>query len=106
MTAILEGETELREGIAAVKTLVMLSLDKENKAIIKANDKRGVHKRLYNSSDEGIQEAASGVIREIEGNKKHSSKSSGMSALSFFLFKQYFDSTLTLRALSSHGERS
>ena len=84
MAAILDGDTELLEGIAVVKTLYMLSLDEENKAIIKAKDNRGVLKKLYNSSDEGIQQATSGVIREIEGKKEHSSKSSGMSALSVF----------------------
>ena len=84
MAAILDGDSELLEGVAAVKTLYMLSLDEENKAIIKANDNRGVLKRLYNSSDEGIQQATSGVIKEIEGKKEHSSKSSGKSALSFF----------------------
>ncbi|XP_044170066.1 uncharacterized protein LOC122954100 [Acropora millepora] len=75
LAAILDGDSELLEGVAAVKTLYMLSLAEENKAIIKDNDNRGVLKRLYNSSDEGIQQVT-GVIKEIEGKKEHSSNSS------------------------------
>ena len=87
MAAIVEGKTDLLGGVAAVKALYLLSLDEENKAIIKANDKKGLLKRIYNSSEEGIQKAASGVKRKIQGKKELNSKSSGMSALSFFHLK-------------------
>ena len=83
----MEGKTDLQRVVAAVKTLYTLSLDEENKAIIKANDNKGLLKRIYNSSVEGIQEVVAGVIREIEGKKNHNSKSCGMSALSFFYLK-------------------
>ena len=35
MATMLKGETDLRERLAAVKALYMLSFDEENKAIIK-----------------------------------------------------------------------
>ena len=41
-------------------------------------------KILYNLGDKEIQQAASGVIWEIEGKKEHNTKSSSMFALSFF----------------------
>ena len=87
MAAIVEDETDLQGVESAVKTLYTLSLNEKNKARIKDNDKKGLLKRLYDSSNEGIQEVVSGVIREIEGKKEHNSKSSGMSALSFFYLK-------------------
>ena len=83
----MEDETDLQGVESAVKTLYTLSLNEKNKARIKDNDKKGLLKRLYDSSNEGIQEVVSGVIREIEGKKEHNSKSSGMSALSFFYLK-------------------
>ena len=80
---MLENQTDLLEGFTAVEALYMLSFDKENKAIIKADKDKGLLENLHNSNDKGIQQAASGVIWEIEGKKEHISKSSGMFALSF-----------------------
>ena len=85
MVALLEDETDEtdpEEGFAALEALYMLSFDEENKAIIKADKDKGLLENLHNSSDKGIQQAASGVIWEIEGKKEHISKSSGMFALS------------------------
>ena len=84
MVALLEDKLCLLE-VTAIRTLYMLSFDEENKAIIKANDDKGELKMLYNSSDEGIQQAASGMIWEIEGKNEHNSKSSGISVTSFFI---------------------
>ncbi|XP_015753413.1 PREDICTED: uncharacterized protein LOC107333164 isoform X2 [Acropora digitifera] len=75
LVALLEDKLCLLE-VTAIRTLYMLSLDEENKAIMKANDHKGELKIFYNSSDEGIQQAASGMIWEIEGKKEHNSKSS------------------------------
>ena len=75
MAAILEDKICLLE-VATLKTLYLLSLDEENKAIMKANDDEGVLEVFYNSRDEGIQQAASGMIWEIEGKNEHNSKSS------------------------------
>ena len=83
MVAILEDKICLLE-VATLKTLYLLLLDEENKAILKGNDDKGLLKDLCNSRDEGIQRAAPDVIWEIEGKKEHNSISSGMSALSFF----------------------
>ena len=102
MAAMLEDATDLREGLAAVEALYMLSFDEENKAIIKDDSGMDVLENLHNSDDKNIQQAASGVMWEIEDKKEHNSKSSGMFALSFF----YLNNILTLRALSAHGERS
>ena len=107
MAAILKDETDLRERLAAVKALYMLSFDEENKDIIKDDsDIMDLLQNLHNSGDKEIQQAASGVIWEIAGKEEHNTKSSGMFALSFFLLKQYFESILTLRAPSTHGEKS
>ena len=82
---MLKDETDLAERLAAVKALYMLSLDEENKVVIK--DDSGImhllHSLLY-SGDKEVELAASGVIWEIEGKEKHSTKSSGMFALSLF----------------------
>ena len=51
MAPIVEGKPDLLGGVAAFKTLYMLSLDEENKARIKAYDKKGLLKSLYNSSE-------------------------------------------------------
>ena len=80
---MLENQTDLLEGFAAVEALYMLSFVEENKAIIKADNDKGLLENLHNSSDARIQQAASGVIWEIEGKKEHISKSSGMFVLSF-----------------------
>ena len=87
MSALLEDETDetiSEEGFAALEALYMLSFDEENKAIIKADKDKGLleNLHLHNSSDKGIQQAASGVIWEIEGKKEHIWNSSGMFALS------------------------
>ncbi|XP_015780024.1 PREDICTED: uncharacterized protein LOC107357902 isoform X3 [Acropora digitifera] len=79
LAAMLEDETDEidpEEGFAALEALYMLSFDEENKAIIKADKDKGLLENLHNSSDKGIQQAASGVIWEIEGKKEHISKSS------------------------------
>ena len=83
---MLKGKTDLRERLAAVKALYMLSFDEENKAMIKADsDIADLLKSLQKSGDKEIQQAASGVIWEIEGKKEHNIKSSGMFALSFLI---------------------
>ena len=51
MAPIVEGKTDLLGGVAAFKTLYMLSLDEGNKARIKAYDKKGLLKSLYTSSE-------------------------------------------------------
>ena len=83
---MLKDETDLRERLAAVKALYMLSFDDGNKDIMKNDsDIMDLLKILHNSSDKEIQQAASGVIWEIEGKKEHNNKSSSMFALSFSL---------------------
>ncbi|XP_074615176.1 uncharacterized protein LOC141874718 isoform X1 [Acropora palmata] len=68
LATMLKGETDLRERLAAVKALYMLSFDEENKAIIKADS--GIMDLLHNSGEKEIKQAASGVIWEIEGKKE------------------------------------
>ena len=84
MVALLEDETDVLVEFAALEALYTLSFDEENEAIIKDNDKKGLLENLHNSSGNGIQQTVSHVMWEIEGKKEHNSKSSGMSALSFF----------------------
>ena len=82
---MLKDETGLRERLAAVKALYMLSFDDENKIIIKAHsDIMDLLQNLLDSGDKEIEQAGSGVIWEIEGKEKHNNKSSGMFALSLF----------------------
>ena len=78
---MLKGETDLRERLAAVKALYMLSFDEENKAIIKADS--GIMDLLHNSGEKEIKQAASGVIWEIEGKKEANIKTCGIFDLSF-----------------------
>ena len=82
---MLEDETDLLGALAAVNALYMLSFDEETKGIIKADSDRNRLENLHNSGDKKIQQAASGVVWEIEGKKEHNSKSSGMFALPFFI---------------------
>ena len=82
---MLKDEIDLRERLAAVKALYMLSFDKENKDIIKGDsDIMDLLKDLLNSVDEEILQAAAEVVCEIAGKEEHNTKSSGMFALSFF----------------------
>ncbi|KAK2565261.1 hypothetical protein P5673_011214 [Acropora cervicornis] len=71
LATMLKGETDLRERLAAVKALYMLSFDEENKAIIKADSGiMDLLQSLHNSGEKEIKQAASGVIWEIEGKKE------------------------------------
>ena len=82
---MLKDETDLPERLAAVKALYMLSFDEENKIIIKYySDIMDLLQNLLDSGDKEIEQAASGVIWEIEGKEKLNNKSSGMFALSLF----------------------
>ena len=84
---MLKDETDLRERIAAVKTLYMLSFDDGKKDIMKNDsDIMDLLRILHNSGDKEIGQAASGVISEIEGKKEHNTKSPSMFDLSFFFF--------------------
>ena len=81
---MLKGETDLRERLAAVKALYMLSFDEENKAIIKADSGiMDLLQSLHNSGEKEIKQAASGVIWEIEGKKEANIKTCGIFDLSF-----------------------
>ena len=51
MAPIVEGKTDLLGEVAAFSTLYLLSLDEENKARIKAYDKKGRLEILYKSSE-------------------------------------------------------
>ena len=82
---MLKDETDLRESLAAVKALYILSFDAENKVTIKTySDIMNLLQNMLDSGDKEIEQAASGVIWEIEGKEKHNTKSSGMFALSLF----------------------
>ena len=73
-------ENQLDERLAAVKALYMLSFDEANKAMIKSDqDTMALLQNLQKSENKEIQQAASGVIWEIEGKKGHAT-SSGESA--------------------------
>ena len=73
-------ENQEDERLAAVKALYMLSFDEANKAIIKADqDTMALLQTLQKSENQEIQQAASGVIWEIEGKKGHAT-SSGVAA--------------------------
>ena len=82
---MLKDVIDLRERLAAVKALYMLSFDDGNQDIMKNDsDIMDLLKILHQSGDKETQQAASGVICEIEGKKEHNTKSSSMFALSFF----------------------
>ena len=82
---MLKDKTDVGERVAAVKALYMLSFDAENKITVKAySDIMNLLQNLLDSGDKEIEQAASGVIWEIEGKEKHNTKSSGMFALSLF----------------------
>ena len=82
---MLKDVIDLRERLAAVKALYMLSFDDGNKDIMKNDsDIMDLLKILHQSGDKETQQAASGVICEIEGKKERNTKSSGIFALSFF----------------------
>ncbi|XP_015764482.1 PREDICTED: uncharacterized protein LOC107343429 [Acropora digitifera] len=83
LATMLKGETDLRERLAAVKALYMLSFDEENKAIIKADSSiMDLIQSLHNSGEKEIKQAASGVIWEIEGKKEANIKTCGIFDLS------------------------
>ncbi|XP_044170071.1 uncharacterized protein LOC122954105 [Acropora millepora] len=77
LAAMLKDEADLRERLAFLKALYMLSFDKENKDIIKADSNiMDLLQNLQHSGDKEIQQAASGVIWEITGKEEHKTKSS------------------------------
>ena len=78
---MLKGVEEYEEErSAAVKALYMLSFDKTNKEMIKSDqDTMALLRSLQCSDNKEIQQAASGVMWEIDGKKEHI-HSSGKSA--------------------------
>ncbi|XP_067030746.1 uncharacterized protein [Acropora muricata] len=77
LAAMLKDETDLRERLAAVEALYMLSFDEDNKVVMKDdNDIMGLLHCLLDSDDEEIQLASAGVVWEIAGKEKHKTKSS------------------------------
>ena len=96
---MLKDETDLRERLAAVEALYMLSFDEDNRVVMKDDsDIMGLLHCLLNSGDEEIQLAAAGVVWEIAGKEKHNTKSSGMFALSLF----YLNNILNRLWLEKH----
>lgn len=73
LVSMLDGQDYKQEEIlAAVKALYMLSFDETNKATIKSDSNTVVLLRsLQNSDNKEIQQAASGIIWEIEGKEEH-----------------------------------
>ena len=78
---MLDGQDYKQEEIlAAVKALYMLSFDETNKATIKSDSNTVVLLRsLQNSDNKEIQQAASGIIWEIEGKEEHDTHCTGTS---------------------------
>ncbi|XP_078359598.1 uncharacterized protein LOC144644064 isoform X1 [Oculina patagonica] len=69
-------EEHEEERVAAMKALYMLSFDEANKEMIKADhDTMALLQSLQQSNNKEIQQAASGVIWEIQGKKEHSDSS-------------------------------
>lgn len=69
-------EDHEEERIAAVKALYMLSFDETNKEMIKGDDDTmTLLQNLQSSSNKELQQAASGVIWEIEGKTEHARSS-------------------------------
>ena len=64
------------ERVAAMRALYMLSFDEANKEMIKTNhDTMVLLQSLLTSNNKEIQQAASGVMWEIEGKIEHSGTS-------------------------------
>ena len=74
---MMKGPVEHQEErIAAMKALYMLSFDEANKEMIKTDhDTMALLQRLQTSDNKDIQQAASGVMWEIEGKKENSGTS-------------------------------
>lgn len=73
-------EEHEEERVAAMKALYMLSFDEANKEMIKADhDTMALLQSLQQSNNKEIQQAASGVIWEIQGKKEHSDSSGATS---------------------------
>lgn len=83
LVSMIKGPDEYeQERIAAMKALYMLSFDEANKEMIKTDhDTMALLHGLLTSENKEIQQAASGVMWEIEGKKEHS----GTSGITTFL---------------------
>ena len=90
LVSMIKGPDEYEEErVAAMKALYMLSFDETNKEIIKADqDTMALLQSLQTSDKMEIQQAASGVMWEIEGKKEHSGSSG----------------TFTFRTVHGHSE--
>lgn len=90
LVSILKGPEKLEEErVAAMKALYMLSFDETNKEVIKADhDIMALLGSLQKSDNREIQQAASGVLWEIEGKKEHSDTSGGNSFTSVY-YRRY-----------------
>lgn len=73
LVCMLKGPVELEEErLAAIKALYMLSFDETNKEMIKSDrETLALLKNLESSPNKKIQQAAAGVMWEIEGKKEH-----------------------------------
>lgn len=73
LVSMLKGPVELEvERLAAIKALYMLSFDETNKEMIKFDrETLALLKNLERSPNKEIQQAAAGVMWEIEGKKEH-----------------------------------
>lgn len=73
-------EEHEEERVAAMKALYMLSFDEINKGMLKADhDTMALLQSLQKSDNKEIQQAASGVMWEIQGKKEHSDSSGATS---------------------------
>jgi len=77
LVSMMKGPDEHEEErIAALKALYMLSFDEANEEMIKSDhDTVALLQSLQTSYNKEIQQAASGVMWEIEGKKEHSGTS-------------------------------
>lgn len=77
LVSMIKGPDEhVQERVAAMKALYMLSFDEANKEMIKTDhDTMALLHGLLTSENKEIQQAASGVMWEIEGKKEHSGTS-------------------------------
>lgn len=74
--SLIQSDEHEEERLAAMKALYMLSFDEANKEMIKADhDTMALLQSLRTSDNKEIQQAASGVMWEIEGKKEHSGSS-------------------------------
>ena len=89
LVSMLKGPEDYEEErLAAVKALYMLSFDETNKGMIKADhDTMALLQDLQSSKNKEIQQAASGVMWEIDGKKEHA-HSSGLSQVCLFFHRK------------------